>query len=90
VNALLADATIPLFCTSPLAVVEATCAFARQLRDGTLSPSLHAQVRLAFDYDCRYRYTLLDVVPLTVETACMLANKHFCVPMMRYISLRPG
>ena len=31
-NALLADAVIPLFCISQLAVVEATCAFARRLR----------------------------------------------------------
>jgi hypothetical protein len=76
VNALLADTAIPLFCISQLAVVEATCAFARRLRDGTLSPRMHAQVLLAFDYDCQCRYTLLDVVPVTIETACILANKH--------------
>jgi predicted nucleic acid-binding protein len=30
----------------------------------------------AFDYDIRHKYSLLDVVPLTLETARRLAMQH--------------
>ncbi len=75
-NALLSPPHIPTVITSHLTVVEAVCAFARRLRDSTLSPPLHARVLLAFDYDVTYRYILVDVMPVTIDTACQLANKH--------------
>jgi predicted nucleic acid-binding protein len=68
--------TPPTVFTSHLSVVEATCAFARRLRDGTLTPEIHGRALLAFDYDITYRYHLLDVMPATIETARRLANEH--------------
>lgn len=69
-------ATSPAVFASSLTAVEATCAFARRLREGTLTPILHATVVRAFDYDIAYRYYLLDVVTTTVETARRLATDH--------------
>jgi predicted nucleic acid-binding protein len=66
----------PAVFTSTLTAVEATCAFARRLREGTLPPDDHAKALQAFDYDVTYRYTLLDVMPVTIETARRLATHH--------------
>jgi predicted nucleic acid-binding protein len=76
VRAYLSSATAPTVFTSQLTAVEATCAFARRLRDGTLLPSDHATAVRAFDYDIAYRYTLLDVMPVTIDAARRLANRH--------------
>ena len=69
------SASLAVFMSS-LTTVEATCAFARRLRDGTLTPKLHATVARAFDYDVTHKYSLLDVMPLTLETARRLATQH--------------
>jgi predicted nucleic acid-binding protein len=76
IRAYLSSATAPAVFTSQLTAVEATGAFARRLRDGTLLPADHATVVRAFDYDITYRYTLLDVMPVTIDTARRLANLH--------------
>jgi len=76
VRAHLASATAPAVFTSQLTAVEATCAFARRLRDGTLLPADHATAVQAFDYDIACRYTLLDVIPMTIGAARRLANQH--------------
>ena len=76
VRTYLSSATAPAVFTSQLTAVEATCAFARRLRDGTLLPADHATAVQAFDYDIAYRYTLLDVMPVTVDAARRLANQH--------------
>jgi predicted nucleic acid-binding protein len=56
---LVADRTPTVF-TSRMTLVEATCAFARRQRDGTLSPEEHVQVLTAFEYDIQYRYNLVQ------------------------------
>jgi predicted nucleic acid-binding protein len=76
VRAYLAQSPTFAIFTSSLTTVEATCAFTRRLRDGTLTPVLHTTVVEAFDYDIRHRHSLLDIVPLTLETACWLATRH--------------
>lgn len=76
VRAYLASTPTPVVFVSCLTVVEATCAFARRLRDGTLLPTEHATAVQAFDYDITYRYSLLDVMPATLDVARRLANQH--------------
>ena len=76
VRAYLSSATAPAVFTSQLTAVEATCAFARRLRDGTLSPIDHATAVRAFDHDIAYWYTLLDVMSVTIDAARRLANLH--------------
>lgn len=76
VKSLLTLDRTPTVFTSNITVVEATCAFARRRREGTLSSQDHAQVLAAFDYDITYRYNILDVDPMVVEIARQLANRH--------------
>jgi hypothetical protein len=73
VNRLLGSEDGPLVFTSHLTVVEATCAFARRAREGTLpNQTLHNVVRL-FEYDVTYRYHILNVISATVDKARELA-----------------
>jgi predicted nucleic acid-binding protein len=76
VNALFALSDAPVVLTSHLTVVEATCALGRRLREGVLSPASHAKILAAFDYDVVYRYRIVDVMSMTIDTACQLANRH--------------
>jgi predicted nucleic acid-binding protein len=76
VNALLSSSSPPAVFTSHLTVIEATCAFARRLREGTLSPGDHTKLLSAFNYDVTYKYNTIDVMPVTIDMACQLANKH--------------
>ena len=76
VRTYLTSATAPAVFTSYLTAVEATCAFARRMREGTLLPADHVKVVQAFDYDITYRYNLLDVMPMTVDAARRLATQH--------------
>lgn len=66
----------PIVFTSQLTVVEVACAFARRLREGTLSSTQHARLLLAFDYDVEHRYILLDIMPATIDAARQLAVRH--------------
>ncbi len=75
-RAYLASVPAPTVFTSYLTAVEAACAFARRLREDALSPADHAKAMHAFDYDITYRYNLLDVVPVTIDTARQLAVQH--------------
>ena len=76
VRTYLASTVAPAVFTSHLTAVEATCAFARRLREGILLPADHAKAVQAFDYDITYRYNLLDVMPVTIDTARRLAAQH--------------
>jgi predicted nucleic acid-binding protein len=69
-------AASPMVFISSLAVVEATCAFARRLRDGTLTPTSHMTVVEALDYDVAHKYRQLNIVTATVETAKRLATTY--------------
>ena len=84
VQALLAVSS-PLFVlTSPLTLVEATCAFARRLREGVLTTSEHSVVESAFDYDVRHSYGVLEIRPLTLETARQLVWRY---PLRAYAAV---
>jgi predicted nucleic acid-binding protein len=76
VRAYLASADTSAVFTSYLTTVEATCAFARRLRDGTLTVAEHATATQAFDYDIAFRYQLLGIMPITIDTARWLASQH--------------
>ena len=76
VNALLTDSDTAAVFSSHLALLEATCAFARRVREGNLSTDLHAALLRALDYDCSYRYIMVDVVPATIDVARALANQY--------------
>jgi predicted nucleic acid-binding protein len=76
INTLLSSPHAPAAFISRLTVIEATCAFARRLREGTLLPVAHAKALLAFDYDITYRYNLVDVMSVTIDAARQLVNKH--------------
>jgi uncharacterized protein len=84
VKELLASSHAPVVFTSHLTVVEATCAFVRRLREGALPPTIHVNVLAAFDYDIDYKYNILDVVAITIDTARRLAHKH---PLRAYDSI---
>lgn len=61
---------------SALTAVEAACAFARRLREGTLTPFHHSRIVTAFDFDLQHRYHLMDVTPDTISSARLLARQH--------------
>ena len=62
VNAFLSSPNVPAVFTSHLTVVEATCAFARRLREGNLSASDHRTILLAFNYDITNKYNIIDLI----------------------------
>jgi len=62
--------------TSGLTAVEAVCAFSRRMREGTLSSEDYDKLVTAFHYDMRYRYIVSDVMEITLDTACRLAESH--------------
>jgi len=66
----------PVVFTSRLTAVEATCAFARRMREGALSPADHLKAIQAFDYDVSYRYILLDVAAAVLDAARLLAARY--------------
>lgn len=72
---LTASAGLEVF-TSSLTTVEATCAFSRRLREGILTPAMYTVVESAFDHDIKYKYNILDVNPMTLETARQFAKRH--------------
>lgn len=76
VNALLDSNDAPLVFTSHLTIVEATSAFARRAREGSLPPETLQKVMSVFEHDVTARYHLLDVVPATIDTAQKLALTH--------------
>ena len=76
VRALLSSPDPPVVFTSRLTVVEAASAFARRLRQGSLSSTDHTNLLSVFDYDINNKYYLLEVRPVTIDTARGLANHH--------------
>lgn len=76
IKSLLSSEPRPTIYTSQLTIVEAHCAFARRLREGSISPELHAKSLSAFDFDTQYYYEISDVNTTIVATACTFAAKH--------------
>jgi hypothetical protein len=85
VNALLSSSPAPVVFISQLTIVESSCAFARRLREGVLSPTIYADLLTAFDYDLNYKYTVVDVMPVIIDTARQLAGRH---PLRAYDALQ--
>jgi hypothetical protein len=73
INRLLRSAEGHLIFTSHLTVVEATCAFARRAREGTLPTQALRNVVRLLEYDVTYRYHILTLIPATVDKAQALA-----------------
>jgi predicted nucleic acid-binding protein len=61
--------------TSLMTAVEAACTFARRQREGVLSSDDHHQLLIVFDYDFAYRYNVLGVEPIVIDTARQMANR---------------
>ncbi len=74
VQALLADR--PTVFVSQLTLIEAACAFARRYRETVLNAEQHGRVLMSFDYDTRHYYQVIDLLPVTIDTARQLAYKH--------------
>jgi predicted nucleic acid-binding protein len=66
----------PTVFTSLLSNIEGVCTFARRQREGMLSAEDHRQLLTVFDYDFTYRYNILGVEPLVMDTARRMANQH--------------
>ena len=75
VRTLLRDPTTRTF-TSLLTVIEGICTFARRRREGILPPGDHDRVLDTFDYDLKYRYSVLEADPRTIDAARQLANRN--------------
>lgn len=61
--------------TSLMTAVEAACTFARRQREGLLSSDDHHRLSIVFDYDFAYRYSVLGVEPIVIDTARQMANR---------------
>jgi uncharacterized protein len=70
---------------SQIAVVEATCAFARRLREGSLALSEYSATITAFNHDTQYDYVLLEITPQVIHTACQLGERH---PLRAYDAIQ--
>ena len=70
------DVQTPIVFTSRLTVIEGVCTFARRQREGMLSPRDHRQLLTIFDHDFAYRYNILDVETMVIDTARQMANRH--------------
>ncbi len=67
---------IPQILTSSLTLVEASCAFARRLREGILTAATHITIEEAFDYEIQHRYMVMNFDPIVLKVARQLARKH--------------
>lgn len=76
VHGLLSSSPPPVVFTSRLTIIEAACAFARRLREGSLSSTDHTTLLSLFDYDINHKYYLLEVKSVTIDTARGFANLH--------------
>ena len=66
----------PTMFTSLLTIIEGACTFACRQREGMLSPEDHRQLLTIFDYDFTYRYNVLGVEPIVIDTTRRMANRH--------------
>lgn len=66
----------PLLFTSRMAIVEVVSAFARRVRDGSLTPEEFATVRDAFRGDCLNEYQIMPPAVAIIDMACTLLERH--------------
>ena len=75
-RAIIAPGQMTLSFTSQLTVVEIISAFARRLRDGTLTAEEFATVSDALRADCVNEVHLMPPTPAVIERACALLERH--------------
>ena len=76
VRTLLESIPMPISLTSHLSVIEGICTFARRRREGLRSSDDYHRLLVAFDYDFRHRYDVIDVEPIVVDTARRMVDLH--------------
>ncbi len=69
-------ATGHLFITSRLTIVEVNSAFARRLREGTVTKDEYSDHLAFFDEDCNLLYHLVELTPETLDLARDLIARH--------------
>ena len=65
-----------LLISSQLLIVEATSAFNRRVREGTLTTAEYRRVRAIFRDDCHTDYQIIAVLDSIVDLACDLLERH--------------
>jgi len=75
-RAAMAPAWRPLLFTSRMAIVEVISAFARRVRDGSLTPEELAAARDAFRGDCLSGYQIMPPTVAVIDLACTLLERH--------------
>lgn len=66
----------PLLFTSRMTIVEVISAFARRVREGSLTPGEFATLRDAFRNDCLNEYQIMPPSVAVVDLACTLLERH--------------
>jgi predicted nucleic acid-binding protein len=62
--------------TSRLSIVEVISAFARRMRDGSLSQDQFSAARDAFRDDCLYEYRIVSPTQAIIDHACTMLERH--------------
>jgi predicted nucleic acid-binding protein len=75
-RATIAPAEHSLLFASRMVIVEVISAFARRVRDGSLTPGEFAAVRDAFRGDCLGEYQIMPPTVPVIDLACALLERH--------------
>lgn len=75
-RAIIASARPPLLFTSRMTIVEVISAFARRMREGSLTSKELATLRDAFRGDCLNEYQIMPPTMTVVNLACTLLERH--------------
>jgi predicted nucleic acid-binding protein len=75
-RATMAPAQHFLLFTSRMVIVEVISAFARRIRDGSLTPGEFTVVRDAFRFDCLNEYQIMPPTVATIDLACTLLERN--------------
>ncbi len=76
VRALTAVVRLPVLFTSRMTLTEVISAFARRLREGSLTADEFATARDAFRGDCLNGYQIMPPTVTVVDLACVLLERH--------------
>lgn len=72
----IASVGLPLVFTSRMTIVEVISAFARRVRDGSLSLEEFTIARDAFQGDCLNEYQIMPPTMAVIDLTCALLEKH--------------
>jgi len=76
---------VPQILTSSLTLIEASCAFARRLREGILTAATHITIEEAFDYEIQHRYMVMNFDPIVLKVADNWQENTHYEPTMPFI-----